>query len=109
MSATVTGSISDQLNAVTIQLRGYASLAEAEYRYPRWIRVLESAVGRVVTVRHRGGSLPGVREAIDWLDATTREGFWAFPVAESLRSEVARCVGGNCGEVVDSGELHAPV
>jgi hypothetical protein len=91
-ASPVNGSVSDQVNAVVIQLRGFTTLAEVAYRYPRWIRILESAATHAVIVRRRGGALRGAREALDWLDATTREGFWAEAAAEPLRSEVVRCV-----------------
>src|SRR5262249_49128192 len=88
-----TGPVADMLIDVCGELRTLPDLAAAEYRFPRWIRRLEWAADRPAPVRRRGGSLPRVKPALDWLAATMHEGFWCDPAAEPIRSEVERCIG----------------
>jgi hypothetical protein len=87
-----TGSVADLLVDVGGTLRMLADLAEAEHRYPRWIRQLEAVVERAVVVRRRGGALPGVRPALEWIASTLEGEFWVTREAEPLRSEVERCL-----------------
>jgi hypothetical protein len=87
-----TGSVADLLVDVGGTLRMLKDLTEAEHRCPRLIRQLEAVVERAVAVRRRGGALPGVRPALDWITTTLREGFWVHADAAPLRSEVERCL-----------------
>jgi hypothetical protein len=67
-SAIGTGSAADQINALVMQLRGIADLAELEYRWPRIVRTLESLVHCLSLAKVRGGSSPAVAGPLAWLD-----------------------------------------
>lgn len=90
-TSTATGSLSDQLNAVVIQLKRCEDLRRLEWAFPRISRALEDIARRAGLTRARGGRPPNLDAALAWLTTTVEEHpAFAEPGGEGLRDELLR-------------------
>jgi hypothetical protein len=87
------GSVSDQVNSVTVILHQCPDLPAVEWAYPRLVRRLDAVRVRVDSTARRGGSSPGVAGPLRWLDQVVRElPALDEPGGEPLRAELRSLV-----------------